>query len=290
VSSTRLADGRSAAVRGVAWMTGAAIFFAVLAASVRELGRRYPSFELVFFQSAVTVACLLPWAVRAGAARLRTRRPGVHAVRAVAAFVGMWAMFHALKRMPLADAIAFLFTTPLFTILIASAVMGERVGMRRGFAILAGFAGALVIVRPGFAEVTPTVAVMLLAAFGFGVVNATTRLLARSDDPNALVFIMYAAMLAMSAVPAIADWRMPHAADVPLLALMGVATACAQQCITRSLGAAPPAVVMPAHYLQLPFAAIVGFVVFAEVPDLWIWVGAAIIAGATYYILRLESR
>lgn len=290
MSSIRVVERRTAAVRGVAWMTFAALFFSILAASVRDLSQRYPAFELVFFQSAVTVVCLLPWAIRAGMAKLRTRRPGVHAVRAVASFVGMWAMFFALKRMPVADATAFLFTTPLFTILIVSAVMHEHVGPRRWLAILAGFSGALVIVRPGLVEVSWPVAVMALAALCFGIVNATTRILARGDDPNFLVLTMYAPMLAMSVAPAITEWRPAQSNDLLLLMLMGIATVCAQQCVTRSLATAPPAVVMPAHYLQLPFAAVVGFAVFAEVPDVWIWVGAAIIAGSTYYILRTEGR
>jgi drug/metabolite transporter (DMT)-like permease len=290
MSTIQMVGRRSTAVRGVAWMVVASVFFSILAASVRELAQRYPSFELVFFQSGVTVLCMLAWAGRAGIARLQTAHPGVHAVRAIASFVGMWAMFYALKRMPLADATAFLFTTPLFTILIVAAVMHERIGLRRGLAILAGFAGALVVVRPGFAEVSWPVAIMALAAFGFGVVNATTRMLVRTDDPNFLVLMMYAPMLAMSAAPAVAEWRSPPIDDLPLLLLMGVATVCAQQCVTRSLGTAPPAVVMPAHYLQLPFAAVIGLVLFGEVPDVWIWIGAAIIGGATYYIVRIESR
>jgi drug/metabolite transporter (DMT)-like permease len=290
MGTTAGADPRAAALRGVAWMAAASLFFSILAACARGLGQRYPSFELVMFQSAVTVACMTVWAVRSGASKLRSPRPGVHAVRAIAAFAGMAAMFFALRRMALADATAFLFTTPLFTVLIVSAVMHERVGVRRGLAILAGFAGALVIVRPGFAEVSWPILFAALSALGFGVVNATTRLLARTDDPNAMVFIMYAAMLAMSAPWAIAEWRPPQAADLPVLLLMGVATVCAQQCITRAISIAPPAVVMPAHYLQLPFAAVIGYAAFAEVPDVWIWGGAAIIAGATYYIVRIESR
>jgi drug/metabolite transporter (DMT)-like permease len=266
------------------------LFFAVLAFSVRDLGQRYPSFELVLFQSAVTVVCLLPWLARGGRKKLRTPRPGTHAIRALASFVGMGAMFFALKRMPVADATAFLFTTPLFTILIASVAMHERVGLRRGVAVAAGFVGALVIVRPGFAEVSWPILFAALSAFGFGVVNATTRLLARTDDSSAQVFIMYAAMLVMSLPFAVAEWRTLVAADLPLLLLMGLATFLAQQCITRALATAPPAVVMPAHYLQLPFAAFLGFLVFGEVPDIWIWVGAAMIAAAATYVIRTERR
>jgi drug/metabolite transporter (DMT)-like permease len=289
VAAASEAAQRSTALRGVAWMVAAAAFFAVLAVTVRELGGRYPALELVFVQAVVPVACLVPWLLRAGLAGLRTK-PRVQTVRAAAAFVGMVAMFYALQWMPVADAVAFLFTTPLFTILIVAAAMREPVGLRRGAAVVAGFMGALVIVRPGFAEVSWPVAVMALSAFCFGVVNATTRMLAHHDDANGLVFYMYAPMAVLAAAPAFADWRPPTGQDLALFAIIGLATFAAQQCITRALLTAPAAVVMPAHYLQLPFAAAIGFVVLGESPDIWIWVGAAIIAGSTYYILRTEGR
>ena len=125
-------------------------------------------------------------------------------------------MFYALKRMPLADATAFLFTTPLFTILIVSAVMHEPVGLRRWLAILAGFAGALVIVRPGLVEVSWPVAVMAVSALGFGVVNGTTRRICIAGSTSPPIFrkrsIRLCGSRPLNRTEITAGWRSPGTA------------------------------------------------------------------------------
>ena len=266
-------------------MTLAAFFFAMLIVAARRVNH-LPSVEIAFFQTGGAVACLLPWLFARGPGGLRTHNPAMHLIRGLAAFVGMSALFYAARFTPAADITALLFLSVLCTVLLAAIFLGEKVGLGRGIAILVGFAGALIVIRPGFETASWPALIMLFVALAFGAVNTATRFLAGAEDPNAIVFYMYGLIFLYALVPTALVWQTPSWADVPWLAAIGVFSAIAQQGITRSLSMAPTAIVMPVYYLQLPFAAVAGFFLFGEAPDAWIWVGAAVICGATYYVIR----
>ena len=266
-------------------MAFAAFFFAMLIVAARRVSH-LPSVEIAFFQSGGAAICLLPWLVATGPGGLRTANLAVHLIRGLAAFAGMSALFYAARFTPAADITALLFLAVLFTVLLAALFLKERVGLGRWVAIAVGFAGALIVIRPGFEAAAWSALVMLFVALAFGAVNAATRFLAGAENPNAIVFYMYGLVCLYALVPTILHWRTPAWADVPWLAATGVFSAIAQQGITRSLSMAPTAIAMPAYYLQLPFAALGGYVLFGEAPDAWIWLGAAVICGATYYVIR----
>ena len=277
-------------VRGVWWMVSAALFFAGILVCGRALGGRFGAFEIVVLQTAISTLLMVPWLVTGGFAKLRTRRPAVYGLRAVVAMLAMASMFVAVQTLPVADATALLFSTGLFTVLFAAIALREAVGVRRWFALAVGFAGALIIIRPGFAEFSWAMAVMMLGALMFGAANVFTRFLATTEDANAIVFYNYLLMGLLALPPALAEWRAPEWRDAPVLMVLGVVTLLAQQSFTRSFVFAPPAVVMPAYYLQLPFVAVIGFFAFDEVPDAWVWAGAAVICASTYYITRAGQR
>ena len=266
-------------------MTLAAFFFAMMIVAGRRVSH-LPSVEITFFQTGGAVICLLPWLVAKGPGGLRTANLTIHLVRGLAAFIGMSALFYAARFTPAADITALLFVSVLFTVLLAAVFLGERVGFGRWVAILIGFGGALIVIRPGFETASWSALIMLFVALAFGAVNTATRYLADSENPNAIVFYMYGLMSLYALVPTIVVWETPSWADVPWLAAIGAFAAIAQQGITRSLSMAPTAIAMPAYYLQLPFAAVAGYFLFGEAPEAWIWLGAAVICGATYYVIR----
>lgn len=281
---------QGAAIRGIWWMIGAAVFFAVINYVARELSATFSLFQVLAFQSVVATAGMLPWLAHAGWGKMRTRRFGIYAFRAAAAALAFATMFYGVKHLPLATVTALLFTTPLFTVLLAATMIAEKVGRRRWGAIAAGFAGALVIIRPDAPAESWPVFAMVVSAAAFGAVNATTRSLTRTEEANAMVLYMYALIAPVAAVPAAFEWRAPGWPDLPWLFAIGIVTLLAQQCITRSFAAAATAVVMPAYYLQLLFAAAIGFAAYGERPDAWIWAGAAIICASTYYLAYSETR
>jgi drug/metabolite transporter (DMT)-like permease len=278
-----------AALRGIAWMTSAALFFAVGYLPVRELSDRFSAMDLVFFRTVLTLAFMLPWLARAGLPVLKTSRLGLHVCRGAVTYVGMVCLFYGLTKMMLADATALLFTSPLFTVVIGAIALGDYVGRRRWWPILIGFTGGLIIIRPGFAELTWPVLAVVVTALTYGISNAMTRALTRTEDANAVVFYMFVTIFPFAAVPALISGTMPEWRDAPWILLLGASTYLSQHCITRSLGEAAAAIVMPAYYLQLPFVAAIAFAAYDEVPVIWVWVGAAVICASTYHILRIET-
>ena len=277
-------------VRGVWWMVSAALFFAGIMTCGRVLGARFGAFEIVVLQTTLSTLLMVPWLFTGGLAKLRTRRFVAYGLRAVVAMIAMSSMFYAVRTLPVADATALLFSAGLCTVLLAAIALREPVGKKRWFALAVGFAGALIIIRPGFAEFSWALAVMMLCALAFGATNVYTRTLAITEDANAVVFYNYLLMGLLALPFALAEWRQPEWSDAPILLVLGVVTFLAQQSFTRSFVFAPPAVVMPAYYLQMPFVAVVGFFIFDEVPDIWVWAGAAVICASTYYITRSDHR
>ena len=271
-------------------MTGAAVIFAVTFGVVRHLSATMTVPEMVFFRGAFGVVAMLPWLARAGPGALRTRRPKAYAIRALAFYAGFMCWFYGLAHMKLADATALYFTTPLFTVVLASWVLKERVGRHRWAAIIAGFAGAVIIVRPGAVELGLPVAAVLMAAVMFGVANVTVRALVKTERPSVVVFYDFALQMPLALGPAIYFWGYPGAQELVWLFVLGVVSAASQQCFARALAAAPTAAVMPPFYLQLPFVAAIGLVWFGQVPDGWVWLGAAVVGVASYYVAWRESR
>lgn len=271
-------------------MISAALFFAAIGICGRALGGGVGAFELVVFQTAISTLLMVPWLVMGGFRKLVTRRYAAYGLRAVVGMIAMASMFHALGTLPVADAMALVYAAGLFTVMFAAIALREAVGMERWIALVVGFAGALIVVRPGFAQFSWALVLMMVSALTFGATNVFTRFLATTEDANAIVFYNFILMGLLALPPALADWHTPVWRDAPSILVLGVVTLLAQQCFTRSFVFAPPAIVMPAYYLLLPFAAVMGFFVFDEVPDMWVWIGAAVICGSTYYITRVDHR
>lgn len=281
---------RSAAVRGLLWMTAASALYAATYIVVRELSARFSSAELVFFRALFGVIVMSPWLMRAGLGALRTARWRLYALRAVLTYSGMVCWFYGLANVPLADATAILFTSPFFTVISLQMFGGERVPARRWAAIGAGFAGVVMILRPGMATLVPAMIGIVYTAIAYGVSNASTRALATTENKNAVVFYMFALMLPLSIGPAAAGWTTPVLADGPLLLAFAFVAVASIQCMTRALASAPGAVVMPAWYAQLPFTAGFAYALYGETPDGWTWAGAATICLAGYWVSRAEGR
>ncbi len=279
----------SPVTRGAVWMTGASLIFSVSFGIVRHLSADMTAPEITFLRSLFGVAFMIPWVVRTGLVGLRTSRPVLYGARAVMMVIGLMLWFHSLANMNLADATALYFTAPLFTVVLAALTLGEKVGLRRWIAVITGFAGALIIIRPGIAELSLPVVLVLIAAVLFGASNTTTRALALTEPPSAIVVYALLLQAPLSAVPAIWSWSDPPWTAYPWLVLLGGFSALASQCFTRAFAAAPTSAVMPPYYLQLPFVAVIGYVWFDQTPDAHVWIGAAVICAATYYIAWRES-
>lgn len=276
----------SGLIVGTMWMIGASAFFALTYVTVRELAQTISVFTLVFIRCVFGILVLTPWLLRNGRTALKTTRWKVYAIRAVTTYTGMVTFFYGLRVVELADANAIQFTGPFFTVILLQIFVGERVGLDRWIAICFGFAGALLIVRPGFEVVVPAMLGIVYTAFAYGASNAATRALSTTEDKNAVVFYMFAMMLPLSIGPAIYDWTTPDLSDLPLLGFFLLIGYLSIHCVTRAYVHAPAAALTPAYYAQLPMVSAMAFAFYGEVPDTLTWVGAAVICVSGYWIAR----
>jgi len=275
--------------RGIFWMIFATVFYAATYASVRFLSVDFDTFQIVFFRSTLGVILMLPWLIRSGIGVLRTDRFGMYALRTGLNYAGMVLLMYALANLPLQNVTGLMFTAPLFTVMFVAAILGERVGLRRWSALVIGFLGALIIIRPGIIEVSWTAIGVLVTSALYALVNTTTKSLATTEDSNKIVFFVFFLMMLVGLGPAILTWRPIAFAHIPWIIALGIFSSLATQGVTRALAVADASVVMPFNFLKLPFAALLGLIFFAEVPDFWTGMGAAVIFSGTYYIARREA-
>jgi len=270
-------------------MTAAAFFFSIMNIAIRTVAAELDPLEIAFFRNLFALAFMLPWLARAGFGGLRTRRLGTHLWRAAIGMLAMVCWFYSVALLPLAEAVALNFTVPLFATAGAALFLGEIVRARRWSATLVGFLGVLVILRPGFVEASPLMVLPVLAAAFMATATLIVKSLARSESPAAIVLYMNLILTPLSLVPALFVWRWPSGSALALLALIGLLAALAHIALTRAYTKADASAVMPFDYARLPFVAGLAFVAFGQVPDLWTWIGAAIIAGSAIYIARRET-
>jgi S-adenosylmethionine uptake transporter len=281
---------RAPAVRGASWMMAAGLGYAATGALVRLVAQDYPVFEVVFLRCVIALAVLAPMIRRLGLGALKTEQPAWHGLRAVLGYVGILLWFYGVSVIPLADYYALQFTMPLFTIAGAALLLRERVDTVAWIAVGVGFLGALVILRPGLAAVSLGAVAALGAALMFAGANICIRIMSRKDDTTVIVVYSNLLVLPLALVPALFDWVTPAWRDVPGIIGIGVMGTLAQFAITRAVGIAEARIVQPFDFARLPFAAVIGWLLFHEAMDLYTWLGAVIIFCAAYYVLRREPR
>ncbi|NQU72167.1 MAG: DMT family transporter [Rhodospirillales bacterium] len=275
--------------RGMLYMLGAALMFSASVGYVRYLSDLMSTFEIVFFRQVMGLVFMLPWLMRIGMPALRTRQLPKQCLRSGLSYLGMLASYTSFTLMPIADAVSLQFTTPLFTTVLAIIFLKEIVGLHRWSAIFFGFMGVLIIVRPGFEALTLGIPIALCAALFYAGSNVTNRALSRTDSTAVIMFYGFILQIPLAAVPAAFTWVTPGwDALWPLLGF-GVTGIAAQWCLTRSLAVADASLVEPVMFIRLPIVSAIGYVMFAESPDQWVWIGAAVIFGSTIVLARREA-
>jgi drug/metabolite transporter (DMT)-like permease len=275
---------------GVAWMIGSGACFATMAGLIRYLSADLHAFEIAFFRNVAGVLVMLPWLMRVGIGGLRTRRFGLYVARGATSILAMLSFFWALTAMPITEATALNFTMPIFATILAVIFLGEVVRARRWTAILVGFAGVMLILRPGLAVIGLPA---LMALFGALMVASSViiiRRLSTTESPNAIVLYMGLFLIPLSLPPALFVWRDPTWLQLGLGGLIGVFGTAAHQCYTRAIYAAEASIVMPFDFARLLFVAIIGYLAFGQTSDMWTWIGAVVIVGAGVYIAQREAR
>jgi len=247
-------------------------------------------FEVAFFRCLFGLVFILPWIVRSGPLLLRSRNRGFFLLRAGVGLVSMATWFYGITVVPLATATAVNFTAPLFATVAAALVLHEDVRLRRWSAVVIGFAGVLVIMRPASAPLDVNLLLLLLSAATAAMNNITVKFLARTETPSRIVAFFMVYLTPLSLIPALFVWQWPAPSTFRALIGLGGLGTIAHLSVARALAAADASACAPFEFARLPFAALIGFACFGEITDLWTWVGAAIIAVSSIYVAYREAR
>jgi drug/metabolite transporter (DMT)-like permease len=271
-------------------MVGSAASFTVMTALIREAATGIHPFEIGFFRALVNLVLMMPFAIRTGGAGLKSNNHTVFVLRGVCGLIFLMTYFAGAALIPLAESQMLVFTSPLWSAVLAVIFLGERVNATRVQALIIGFAGVLIILRPGVVAISFGALLVLAGALAAAASNIIIKFATRTDHPDAVVFYQMVYVTPMILVPALWVWTWPNWEE--LLAMFGVGffATLNQRFLSRAYAAADATAVLPFEFARLPFAAVIGFVLFRELPDIWAWVGGAVIFSASLYMVRRESR
>lgn len=232
---------------------------------------------------------MVPWLFGSGFADLRTTRLGLHLTRGTVALFGLFLWTSALALAPVAEVTAFSFTAPLFATLGSAVILREVVRARRWVAVVLGFVGMLIMLRPGFSALQPGALFAVTAAVCIAASMLIVKRLSATERPITVVAYMALFLTIATALPAMFVWQAPSWIVFGKCIAMGGLGTLGHLCMVRAFAAADASAVAPFDYARLPFAALVGFIMFSESPDIWTWVGGAVIAASAIYIAQREA-
>lgn len=277
-------------VRGPMYMIASCFGFACMIALIRTASKEVHPFEVAFFRNIVGVAMMAPMLIRSGPRALSTGRFSLHLVRAALGFASMLCWFYTVSVLPLAEAVALNFTAPLFATLFAVMILKEQVGPRRWGALIFGFIGVMVVLRPGAEAVTLPALLAIVSALLVGGSTISIKTLSGSETPNTIVLFMVLLMTPMSLVPAIFVWETPSWNALVWMILLGLAGTFSHLSLARGFAIAEASALMPYDFSRLIFVAIIGYFFFNETPDIWTWIGGLVIAVSSIYVAHREAR
>ncbi|RMD64320.1 MAG: EamA/RhaT family transporter [Alphaproteobacteria bacterium] len=283
--------GRSMPLAGIGWMLLTGLLFVGVTGIVRHLGSDMGAGQAAFVRYAFGLILLMPvFVYQRPPGGFVSRRIGLHALRGLVHGAAVMLWFYAMARIPIAQVTALGFTAPIFTTVGAALFLGERLQARRIGAVLIAFAGALIILRPGLVAINPGALAQLAAAPLF----ATSFLLAKKlteTEPSATIVAYMAVFVTLALLPpALVVWRPPTPEELVWLCATAVLATLGHYTLTRAFRAADITVTQPFSFLQLVWATLLGFYLFGERPDVWTWIGGAIIVASATYIAHRESR
>jgi drug/metabolite transporter (DMT)-like permease len=277
-------------VQGAIWLVTGGFIFTSTSAMIRLLSEQIESVQTAFFRAALSVVLLLPLIASGRVKPWQSKRLAGHFWRTLMGTVSMVLGFYAVSMLPLADATAIAFSQPLFSVLVAALVAGEKVRWRRWSATVIGFAGVLVMVRPGEGSLQLGAIVALANAASVAISILLVKRLSDSEAPLMILtqFALFSTVLL--AVPAIWVWRWPDLWGWVLAVGIASSATVGQYFWVQAFKTGEMSAVAPFEYMRLPFAVFVGWLIWSDVPVIWTYVGAAIVIGSALYIAHREHQ
>ncbi len=283
----------SPTLRAVVFMSGAIVSFSAMAVAGRAISFELDTFEIMMYRSFVGIATVLILGNYFGTLSQITRRHlSVHLMRNLSHFAGQNLWFYAITVVPLAQVFALEFTSPLWVLILSPLLLDERITRMRAVAAIMGFIGILMVTRPTGETINAGVIMAALSAIAFAGSAIFTKRLTRTETITCILFYLTVMQACFGVVCAgyDGDIAVPSLHSLPWLILIGCAGLLAHFCLTTALSLAPATVVMPVDFVRLPVIAGVGMLVYGEVLDIWVLIGAVIIFTGNYMNIWSETR
>jgi drug/metabolite transporter (DMT)-like permease len=277
-------------VQGMFRVSLSGLIFSSFMALVRYVGATMDPIQTSFLRYGFGLLFLVPFFVKVRWADVAAANWKLHTLRGLMLGTGVMLWFYAMSRIPLAEVTAIGFTNPVFATIGAALFLREVIRLPRITAVIAGLFGALLIVRPGFAEVDPGAIAMLIAAPIFAASDLIAKVLTRHESGPAVVAYLSVFVTAVTFVPAMMVWRAPTLEEWLLtIAIAGLATL-GHLAMMQGFKVGEISAVQTARFLQLLWSALIGYAMFAETPGLYTWIGSAIIIASALFIAHRESK
>jgi S-adenosylmethionine uptake transporter len=276
--------------RAALWILLSGFCAVMMNVLIRLAARGLHPFEVAFFRCLFGLVFMLPWILRSAPMLLHTPNIGFYTLRGAVALVSMVTWFYGITLVPLATATAVNFTSPLFSTLGAALILHEDVRTRRWAAVVIGFVGVLIIMRPGADTIDANLLIILLSAATASMNNITVKFLARTERPNTIVAFLVIYLTPLSLIPALFVWEWPDLGTFGWLVGLGCIGTIAHISVARAYALADASACAPFEFVRLPYAALTGYVLFGEVTDAWTWFGAGVIAASSIYVAHREAR
>lgn len=282
-------NARKIYLRSILFMVISTACFSTMTSLIRFISDDLHSTEIVFFRNVFSALLFLPWVLKHKGSVLKTNRMWDHFWRATIGIIGMQSWFYCVSHMPLNEATALSFTAPIFTTLFAILFLGEKAGIHRWSAVICGFVGAMVIIRPDPENMNLIGLIVLFATSMWSIAGMLVKSLTKSEHPLLIVFYMAAFMTLWSFPVMLPHWQMPSVENLIFALLLAIASTGAHFFMVKAYASSDVSMLMPFDFCRLIFTSILAYVFFGEVSDMMTWVGGAIIVTSAAYIAHREA-
>ncbi len=272
------------------WMTGTLVSFMGMAVGGRELSLELGTFQILFFRSAIGLFILSLVLLYKGWSLAKTSHFPLHLLRNITHFGGQFGWFYGIAFLPLSEVFAIEFTLPVWTAILATLILKEHMTPPRILAVVFGIAGMFVILRPGMGVLNPVSIIVLLSAVCFGLSHTLTRRIVWNDHPITILFFMALIQFPIGLLFSLKDWTAVSFSMWPWLIIVGITALTAHYCMARAFAIADATIVVPLDFLRLPLIAVVGFLFYNEMLDVFVLTGAFIMLLGNFISIRAEHK
>lgn len=273
------------------WMLGTVASFILMAVAARELTGRFTALQITTWRSIVGLLIVLGLLTVYGWGYARTSKPLTHLARNTIHFGAQWAWFYGVAFITLAEVFALEFTMPIWTLILAALILGEKITRWRLLSVLLGFIGVMLVIRPGFVAIHPAHFTVLASALGFAFSTyVITKSMVTTERPLTILFFMTAIQVPIGLTANLGDLGTPAGIDFLWIALTGMCGLTSHFCMARALALADSTVVVPVDFLRMPLVAVVGYILYNEEISVFVLFGAVLIFAGNFVNVWTENR